>query len=127
MRQPKGMARALVILLFIALSTPTLAQKHHKHRAKGEAANLPAVIWHDPGDVSLLNLIYGAGGQENAPNPNSIYTFVKEDMEGTSAKFDVKDSQGIRAGPPQHHSRGRGATGGNFGDTAFMGRWLLCG
>ncbi|HEV2618271.1 MAG TPA: hypothetical protein VGU63_16855 [Candidatus Acidoferrales bacterium] len=96
MRQSKRMAVALGILLFIALSTPALAQKHHKHGTKDKAANLPAVIWHDPGDVSLLNLIYGAGGQENAPNPNSIYTFVKEDMEGTSAKFDVKDSQGIR-------------------------------
>ncbi|MGH9729985.1 MAG: hypothetical protein ACRD4V_15525 [Candidatus Acidiferrales bacterium] len=95
MRQLNGMARALLILLFIALSTPALAQKHHKQGAKDDA-DLPSVIWHDPGDVSMLNLAYGAGGQQNAPDPNSIYTFVKEDMEGTSPKLDVKDSQGIR-------------------------------
>jgi hypothetical protein len=54
------------------------------------------VIWHDPGDVTSLDLLDGAGGKEDAPNPDAPFTFVKEDAEATSPKFDVTDSQGVR-------------------------------
>jgi hypothetical protein len=53
------------------------------------------VIWRDSGDVAALNLLYGVGGKEHAPDPNGQFTFVKEDMKGTSPKFDVKDDQGV--------------------------------
>jgi hypothetical protein len=67
-----------------------------KEQDKAKAAGLPAVIWRDPGNISALNLIYGAGGNEHAPDPNDIFTFDKEDMEGTSPKFDVKDGHGAK-------------------------------
>ena len=66
-----------------------------KGKEKGNAANLPEVIWRDPGDVASLNLLYGAGGKERAPDPNGKFTFVKEDKQGTSPKFDVTDEQGV--------------------------------
>ncbi|MFY9583379.1 MAG: hypothetical protein WAR21_02675 [Candidatus Acidiferrales bacterium] len=81
------------LLLLLALSVPIAAQKQAKPE-KEKAANLPTVIWRDPGDVATLNLTYGAGGKQHAPDPNGRYTFLKEDLKGTSPKFDVEDEQG---------------------------------
>ncbi len=62
------------------------------------AASVNAVpataLWTDRGDVSLLNLFYGIGGKEH--EPAGKFTFVKEDMGGTSAKFEVVDEQGVK-------------------------------
>jgi hypothetical protein len=60
------------------------------------AANLPEVIWRDPGDMASLNLFYGAGGKGHAPDPNGTFTFVKEDMQATSPKFEIEDDQGVQ-------------------------------
>src|ERR1700689_3612478 len=89
-------SRAIWILFFLALALPALAQKQEKEKAKAKAADLPAVIWRDPGNISSLDLVNGAGGKEHTPDPNGTYTFEKEDMEGTSPKFDVTDSQGVK-------------------------------
>jgi hypothetical protein len=71
-------------------------KEREKEREKQKAAHLPTVIWRDPGNISALNLVYGAGGKEHAPDPNDTFTFEKEDMEGTSPKFDVKDGHGTK-------------------------------
>ena len=86
----------VLFLLFLSISIPAEAQKHSKQKAIEKAADLPAVIWRDPGNISTLNLVYGAGGSEHAPDPNGAYTFDKEDMNGTSPKFDVKDEKGVK-------------------------------
>jgi hypothetical protein len=86
-------ATMLLTLTIVAAAEP---QKHEKHKAKDAQSDLPAVIWQDPGNISSLNLIYGTGGQENAPDPNGTYTFLKEDMNGTSPKFDVKDANSVK-------------------------------
>ena len=44
--------------------------------------------------MESLDLTYGAGGKEHQPTGN--FTFVKEDKNGTSPKFDVIDDQGVR-------------------------------
>jgi hypothetical protein len=85
-----------LLLLLLFLTLPIAAQKKAKEKGKEKAANLPEVIWRDPGDVKNLNLIYGIGGKEHAPDPHGKFTFVKEDMEHTSPKFDVDDEQGMR-------------------------------
>jgi hypothetical protein len=77
-------------------------EKDDKHKdeshkkVKGPPPRMEAVIWHETIDVNQLNLIYGAGGKEDAPEPDAKYTFDKEDMSGTSPKFDVKDDKGVR-------------------------------
>src|SRR5947209_3051704 len=71
-------------------------KKKDKRTFKENAAALPAVIWRDRGDTQSLNLIYGAGGEEHAPRADATFTFEKEDMNGTSPKFEVRDSSGIR-------------------------------
>ena len=83
-----------VMLMVLMLSASLTAQK--KDREKGNAANLPEVIWRDPGDVASLNLLYGAGGKAHAPDPNGRFAFVREDTQGTSPKFDITDRQGVQ-------------------------------
>ena len=85
----------LLLLLLLAFSVTVAAQKPSKKQVKGTAANLPAVIWRNVDSVGSLNLLYGAGGPENAPNANGRFTFVKEIMTGGSPKFDVRDAQGV--------------------------------
>ena len=77
------------------LATTAIAQKKDTTEAKADAADLPARIWQDPGDVTTLDLIYGAGGSAHAPDPASTFTFVKEDPVGTSPKFEVTDAAGV--------------------------------
>lgn len=55
-------------------------------------ANGKTVIWHDPGDVSKLDLRYGIGGEEHAPV--SPFRFVKEDASGSTPKVVVTDAHG---------------------------------
>jgi hypothetical protein len=86
----------LLILMLLTVSGSLTAQKKDKAKDTGNAANLPEVIWRDQGDMASLNLLYGAGGKEHAPDPGGKFTFVEEDMGGTSPKFDVEDSQGVR-------------------------------
>jgi len=95
------------ILAMLGFSLPARAQDSEKEKSKNAslegkkrleraeaAASLPAVITHDSGDLTTLDLYYGAGGKEHAPAPNGSYTFVEEDMKQTSPKFDVVDAQG---------------------------------
>lgn len=73
------------------------SQKQAKKERKAEAANaLPAVLWRDPGDIASLDLLNGLGGAKDAPDPHADYAFVEEDMSGTSPKFYVKDTNGVK-------------------------------
>ena len=47
------------------------------------------ILWADPGDIKARNLYFGVGGEANQPQPP--VKFSKEDLNGTSAKFDVHD------------------------------------
>jgi hypothetical protein len=68
---------------------------------QGQAAPGPVnprptdALWRDPGDISSLDLAFGSGGPEHAPRPDATYSFVKEDLGGTSTKFYVKDQDGV--------------------------------
>jgi hypothetical protein len=73
------------------LSASLTAQETEKDQQK---TNLPEVVWRDPGDITSLNLLYGIGGEEDAPDPNAKFTFVSEDMQSSNPKFDIKDDQG---------------------------------
>jgi hypothetical protein len=96
MQRTKARLFVTVMLMLLMISASSTAQKKDKNKENANPANLPELIWRDPGDVASLNLLYGAGGQEHAPNPNGKFTFVKEDLQGTSTKFDIKDEQGVQ-------------------------------
>jgi hypothetical protein len=51
----------------------------------------PAVIWGNPGKISSRNLYYGPGSRRLAPVPP--FTFLKEDKDGESPKFNVRDAR----------------------------------
>jgi hypothetical protein len=95
MRRLKNIQLLFALVLILILSPAIAAQKPAKKDDKAREDNLPAIVWRDPGDVSTLDLFYGAGGKEHAPDPNGKFTFVKEDMNGTSPKFDVQDEKGV--------------------------------
>ena len=86
----------LLLALLIAPAGTTAQKQPKKEKRSEDASALPKVIWRDPGNIADLNLFYGAGGEADAPDPNGKFTFEKEDMEGTSPKFDVRDDQGRR-------------------------------
>src|ERR1700693_4547059 len=96
-RTKLGLCSTLTLaLMLVTLSVSLQAQKKNKDEENEKAANLPQSIWQDRGDVASLNLLYGAGGGGHAPDGHGKFTFVAEDMEGTSPKFDVEDEQGVR-------------------------------
>jgi hypothetical protein len=77
----------------------------HKHKGREGAKEKDGVevstepkevSWHETVDVNQLDLLYGAGGKEDAPSPNAKYKFLKEDMSGTNPKFDVEDENGVK-------------------------------
>jgi hypothetical protein len=82
----------ILLLMLVAVPASFTAQKKNKDKTP----NLPEVIWRDPGDTASLNLFYGMGGNAHAPATNGTFTFVKEDMNGTSPKFEIADEQGVR-------------------------------
>jgi hypothetical protein len=55
--------------------------------------NNPA-LWHDPGNIAQLNLLYGQGGRELQPAPP--FKFDSEDSSGTNPKFNVIDAHGTK-------------------------------
>jgi hypothetical protein len=53
----------------------------------------PGGLRQDQGNIGSLNLFDGPGGKEH--QPAGTFTFVKEDEEGTSPKFEIVDEQGV--------------------------------
>jgi hypothetical protein len=96
MMQRKQIQLLFALVLILILSPAIGAQKRAKNVDKAKEESLSAMVWHDPGDVSSLNLLYGAGGKEHAPDPNGKFTFVKEDLEGSNAKFRIQDEDGVQ-------------------------------
>ena len=67
---------------------------------KGEApaaeitAGSHAVLWAAPADIRSRDLFYGPGGKLH--QPIGPFTFTKEDLDGTSPKFFVRDQDGVK-------------------------------
>ncbi|MEI9974664.1 MAG: hypothetical protein WDO73_23015 [Ignavibacteriota bacterium] len=59
-----------------------------------KASSEPAILWKDPGDIVSRDLFYGPGGEKHAPRGR--LQFDKEDLDGTNAKFVVKDEDGAK-------------------------------
>src|SRR6266849_83030 len=91
----KGLA---VLLALSVLSFPAAeaAKKRSQWRIEqGEITGEgPAVLWRDPRDIASRDLFYGAGGKEHAPH--GTFTFLKEDLDGSSPKFTVEDQDGTK-------------------------------
>lgn len=87
--------RILAVLLLCALAAPA-AQEENQHFNKNVPFNTrDAVLWSNPVDIGSRNLYYGPGGAEDAPS-TTTFTYDKEDLNGTSPKFDVRDQDGVK-------------------------------
>jgi len=69
-------------------------KKDRSDRAVDAARLHNPVLWHDPGNISGLNLYYGEGGEAN--QPAAPFKFVSEDASGTNPKFNVLDAHGTK-------------------------------
>ena len=79
----------------LAFSPDVLAQNKKGTRKRGtDAADLPTVLWRDPGDMAARNLFDGPGGEEG--RPQGKFTFIEEDLNGSNPKFYVRDERGRR-------------------------------
>ncbi|MCX6545830.1 MAG: hypothetical protein NTV05_15630 [Acidobacteria bacterium] len=96
MRRTTSQLCAMLLLALAFLSAGVTAQKPDSEDWKTAAAAFPERIWRDLGDTSSLDLTYGAGGREHAPDPADTFTFVSEDLANTSPKFEVIDGQGVK-------------------------------
>src|SRR4051794_20511563 len=87
-----------MLLTFVALNSPSLDAARKQNQWKIEKGEItgegPAVLWRDPVDISSRDLFYGSGGKAHAPD--GVFTFIKEDIDGSSPKFEVKDQQGTK-------------------------------
>jgi hypothetical protein len=84
----------LAIMTLISVVTATAKEPTKAQRLAKEIANtVNPVLWRDPGDIRSRNLFFGPGGEAHAPH--TIFTFVKEDLDGTNPKFDVHDENGV--------------------------------
>src|SRR5713101_7817864 len=79
------------LLAIILLSFPAAGASKRKAEITGTG---PAVIWRDPGDIASRNLFYGPGGEKD--QPHGTFRFLKEDLNGTSTKFVVRDEDGVK-------------------------------
>src|SRR5438477_1673493 len=73
-------------LLAIVLSLPMAADE--------SAGRQTVVLWRDPTDIASRDLFYGPGGEKH--QPHGPFTFVKEDLDGTNPKFDVRDGNDVK-------------------------------
>jgi hypothetical protein len=51
-------------------------------------------LWEAPNDIRSRNLYYGPGGADGQPGKR--FTFIKEDLDGTNPKLDVRDEKSVR-------------------------------
>jgi len=91
----------ILAMVLLTMPGPSQVLKDNKKQGKSKqearaesAAGLPAVLMQDRGDLATLDLYYGVGGKDGAPNPNDVYTFVDEDLNQSQPKFNVKDAEG---------------------------------
>ena len=77
---------ATLVLAIAVLGSPMLLSAPSEVRP---------VLWREPTDIEQRDLFYGPGGKQHEPH-DRMFTFVKEDLDGSHPKFDVRDSDGVR-------------------------------
>jgi hypothetical protein len=82
---------ALLSCSILAVSIVGLAQTPKSPRERAYPLD---AIWREPFDIRSRDLFYGPGGKER--QPRGRLEFVKEDLDGSKAKFVVVDEDGVR-------------------------------
>ena len=86
----------VITVLTLLLETDLLAKRARTNddlsveNTRGVARRL----WEAPTDIRSRNLYYGPGGAHGQPGKR--FTFLKEDLDGTNPKLDVRDENGVK-------------------------------
>lgn len=84
--------------LLLTFAVPLHAKKRDK--VTGDKAEITGVaaplLWREPADMASRDVYNGPGGKQDEPHPP--FTFIKEDLKGSSPKFDVRDRDGVKWG-----------------------------
>lgn len=76
-------------------NSPKAANREDKDDKPVDSARLHnPILWHDPGQISTLDLFYGQGGKDG--QPAGPFKFEREDLHGSNPKFDVRDAHGTK-------------------------------
>jgi hypothetical protein len=89
--------KVIIGLALVVFSFPAGAAVKEKRLivpGKGEITTEPAVLWKNPIDISSRNLFYGSGGKRD--QPPTVFTFEKEDLDGSNPKYVVRDKDGVK-------------------------------
>src|SRR5919205_14089 len=84
--------RASVLIIVLAAVTalsPAASAQKKASQARPEAQEL---LWKEPGDIRSRDLFFGPGGKQHAPHGSM--TYLKEDLNGHTPKFDAEDATG---------------------------------
>src|SRR5581483_4228971 len=81
-----------VLVVFTAILTLAAHQGGHQEKQQQTPEPGRNILWTDPGDPSLRDFVNGTGGTERQPQPP--FSFVDEDMLGTSPKVNITDGRG---------------------------------
>lgn len=83
------------IVVFLALAPWASGRKNSAHlEIVGHDTTAHSVLWRQPEDIASRDLFYGPGGAKD--QPHGTFTFEKEDLDGTSPKFTVRDEDGVK-------------------------------
>ena len=96
MKKTLRLFEILFTITTLVSSAAAAAKKGTKatEAAKETASSVNPVLWQSPGDIRSRNLFFGPGGEAHAPH--TVFTFIKEDVEGTNPKFEVHDENGVK-------------------------------
>ena len=104
MKCNRGVLSWVLVAGTLVPSLPSTSQPAEKQSSESskKASEKPVVaarlhspvLWHDPGKIAELDLLYGEGRKKGQPVPP--FKFVSEDASGTNPKFDVRDAHGTK-------------------------------
>jgi len=90
--------RLTMVWLLAALVGPSTVFAQKRYIVPGAAGEITQPVltelWRQPTNIGSENLLYGPGGKEH--EPHGPFTFLKEDLDGTNPKYDVRDESGVK-------------------------------
>ena len=97
------------LVLFLLIVAPAFnprvlagfeVQDKSKHKTEKEKPRVVTgdeghpVLWSDPANIETLDLFYGSGGSEGAPDPGGKFTYVDAVTRGTQHVFGIRNDRG---------------------------------
>ncbi|MBV9400588.1 MAG: hypothetical protein JO062_21600 [Bryobacterales bacterium] len=91
---PARILAASAAVLFVLPAGAHIKKERKPSAGVLRTAPVVKVLWRNPSDIASRNLYYGPGGKRD--RPHGRMTFIKEDLNDTNPKFDVRDEDGVK-------------------------------